>query len=127
MMSFEVARPSVRAPSPASRLAVARPSARAMARRVRLVTGSSYEAGTGPDIGSRSYSRVRPWSYPGRKSPDPGETIRPGTRRRLKPMTRFLRPGVLAALAILTLAGCSGHVSASASPSPTVLSNDQIL
>jgi len=42
-------------------------------------------------------------------------------------MTRFLRRGVLAALAILTLAGCSGHVSASASPSPTVLSNDQIL
>jgi hypothetical protein len=42
-------------------------------------------------------------------------------------MTSFLRRGTLAVLVTLTLAGCSGHVSATASPSPTALSNDQVL
>jgi hypothetical protein len=44
-------------------------------------------------------------------------------------MTSFLRRGALAALVTLTLAGCSGHASgtAGAGPSPTALSNDQIL
>jgi hypothetical protein len=44
-------------------------------------------------------------------------------------MTRFLRLGALAALAALTLAGCSGHPSgtAGASPSPSAMSNDQVL
>jgi len=44
-------------------------------------------------------------------------------------MTRFLRRGALTALVTLTLVGCSGHASGTtgASPSPSALSNDQIL
>jgi hypothetical protein len=42
-------------------------------------------------------------------------------------MTRFLFRGTLAALAVATLAGCAGHASATASPSPSALGNDQVL
>jgi hypothetical protein len=38
-------------------------------------------------------------------------------------MTRYL----VLALTLLTLAGCAGHPGAAASPSPTALTNDQIL
>src|SRR5437667_4362574 len=56
---------------------------------------------------------------------------RPGRvcRGSLIRMTRFLRRGALTALVTLTLVGCSGHASGTtgASPSPSALSNDQIL
>src|SRR5262245_26153305 len=42
-------------------------------------------------------------------------------------MTSFARPAALAALLLAFLTGCSGGTSGAAGPSPTAMTNDQIL